>query len=243
MIDENIKKRLVLALDVEDIDKAKMLVDTLSPYIGTFKVGLQLFCGCGLDIINYIKEKNSNFFMDVKLHDIPNTVEKASYNVVKNGATFFNVHCSGGIEMMKAAKKGALEACEKYGTKKPVILGVTVLTSISDDILQNELDNKNTSKEYVIKLAKNAHIAGLDGVVASAIELPYIKQELGKDFKVLTPGIRPVWSLKDDQKRIATPSGAIKNGADYIVLGRAITNADNMIDAIQKVYSEIQEEV
>ena len=108
MINEEIRKKLVLALDVEDITEAKKLVDELSPYIGTFKVGLQLFCGYGLEIVNYIKEKNSDFFLDVKLHDIPNTVEKASYNVIKNGANFFNVHATGGIEMMKAAKKGAL---------------------------------------------------------------------------------------------------------------------------------------
>src|SRR5574344_1434344 len=110
MIKENlkseIKQKLVLALDVEDIKTAKELVDMMSPYIGTFKVGLQLFCGYGLEIVNYIKEKNSNFFLDVKLHDIPNTVEKASFNIIKNGANFFNVHATGGIEMMKAARIG-----------------------------------------------------------------------------------------------------------------------------------------
>lgn len=243
MNNEDIKKRLVLALDVEKIEEAKALVDMLSPYIGTFKVGLQMFCGYGLEIINYIKEKNSNFFMDIKLHDIPNTVEKASYNIVKNGATFFNVHATGGVEMMKAAKKGADKAAEELGINPPLILAVTVLTSISDDILKNELDNKSTTKDFVVKLAKNTHLAGLDGVVASANELTYIKEELGNNFKVLTPGIRPVWSLKDDQKRIATPSGAIKNGADYIVLGRAITKAENKIEAIEKVYKEIQEEI
>ena len=239
--DEQIKKRLVLALDVEEIDKAKELVEKLSPYIGTFKVGLQLFCGFGLEIINYIKEKNADFFLDVKLHDIPNTVEKASYNIIKNGANFFNVHATGGIEMMKAAKKGAQEASEKFGYKKPLILAVTVLTSISDEILQNELENKCKAEDFVLKLAKNAKLAGLDGVVASAKELPIIKKELGKDFIVLTPGIRPIWSSKDDQKRIATPSGAIKDGADYIVLGRAITKADDVIEAIKEVYEEIKE--
>ena len=141
MINENIRKKLVLALDVEDIEVAKKLVDELSPYIGTFKVGLQLFCGYGLEIVNYIKEKNSDFFLDVKLHDIPNTVEKASYNVIKNGANFFNVHATGGIEMMKAAKKGAMEAAEKYGKKKPLVLAVTVLTSINQETLSNELSN------------------------------------------------------------------------------------------------------
>ena len=243
MINQEIKKKLVLALDVEDINEAKKLVDELSPYIGTFKVGLQLFCGYGLEIVNYIKEKNSDFFLDVKLHDIPNTVEKASFNVIKNGANFFNVHATGGIEMMKSAKKGAMEASEKYGKKKPLVLAVTVLTSINQEALSNELSNTKTIEEFVIQLAKNAKLAGLDGVVASAKELKAIKKELGEDFIVLTPGIRPVWSLKDDQQRIATPSSAIKDGADFIVLGRAVTNAQDKIEAMKKIYEEIQGEI
>ncbi|MBQ4647079.1 MAG: orotidine-5'-phosphate decarboxylase [Candidatus Gastranaerophilales bacterium] len=242
MINEEIKKKLVLALDVEDIEVAKKLVDELSPYIGTFKVGLQLFCGYGLEIVNYIKEKNSDFFLDVKLHDIPNTVEKASYNVIKNGANFFNVHATGGIEMMKAAKKGALEAAQKYGKKKPLVLAVTVLTSINQQTLTNELSNTKSVEDFVIQLAKNAKLAGLDGVVASAKELKAIKKELGEDFIVLTPGIRPAWSATNDQQRIATPSGAIKDGADFIVLGRAVTSAENKIEAIEKIYKEIQGE-
>ena len=240
MINEEIKKRLVLALDVEELDEAKKLVDELSPYIGTFKVGLQLFCGYGLEIVNYIKEKNADFFLDVKLHDIPNTVEKASYNVIKNGANFFNVHATGGIEMMKAAKKGAMEAAEKYSRKKPLVLAVTVLTSINQETLTNELSNSKNVEDFVIQLAKNAKLAGLDGVVASARELKAIKEELGDDFIVLTPGIRPSWSTKDDQARIATPKGAIEDGADFIVLGRAITKAENKIEAIKKIYEEIQ---
>lgn len=242
MISENIRKKLVLALDVEDINEAKKLVDELSPYIATFKVGLQLFCGYGLEIVNYIKEKNADFFLDVKLHDIPNTVEKASYNVVKNGANFFNIHATGGIEMMKAAKKGAVEAAIKYGKKKPLVLAVTILTSINQDVLSNELSNTKTIEEFVIQLAKNAKIAGLDGVVASAKELKAIKKELGDDFIVLTPGIRPKWSATDDQQRIATPKSAIEDGADYIVLGRAITKAQDKIEAIKKIYEEIQGE-
>ena len=181
MIDEKIKNKLVLALDVEEIEEAKNLVDELSPYIGTFKVGLQLFCGYGLEIVNYIKEKNSNFFLDVKLHDIPNTVEKASYNIVKNGANFFNVHTSGGVEMMKKARLGADSASEKFNKKKAIILGVTVLTSIDDEILKNELSNNNSAEKLVIQYAKNAKLAGLDGVVASAREVKTIKKELGED--------------------------------------------------------------
>ena len=238
---EEIKEKLVLALDVEDINEAKKLVDELSPYIGTFKVGLQLFCGCGLEIINYIKQKNANFFLDVKLHDIPNTVKKASYNIIKNGANFFNVHATGGIEMMRAARKGADEAALKYGKQKPLILAVTVLTSITQEILKEELSNNKTVEDFVIQLAKNAREAGLDGVVASPLELRAIKRELGSDFKVLTPGIRPLWSVKDDQKRIATPLSAIKDGADFIVLGRAVTKAENKKEAMDKIYKEIEE--
>ena len=241
MNNEEIKKKLVLALDVEEIEEAKKLVDEWGEYIGTFKVGLQLFCGYGLEIINYIKEKNSNFFLDVKLHDIPNTVEKASYNIIKNGANFFNVHATGGIEMMRSAKKGALEAAQKYNKQAPLILAVTILTSINENILEEELLNKNSVENMVLQLAKNAKEAGLDGVVASAHELKIIKKELGEDFIVLTPGIRPLWSSKNDQKRIATPSSAINDGADYIVLGRAITKSEDKIEAIKKVYEEIKE--
>lgn len=240
MIKSDIKNKLVLALDVPTLDEAKNLVDLTKDYIGCYKVGLELFCSTGLEIVNYIKKQNSNFFMDVKLHDIPNTVKKASFGVVKNGATFFNVHATGGIEMMKMAKAGAIEAYEKYNLKKPVILGVTVLTSISDEILKNELHNTKTSSDFVIELAKNAKTAGLDGVVASAKELPLIKKELGKDFIVLTPGIRPSWASVDDQKRIATPLSAIKDGADFIVLGRAVTKADDKIEALEKIYNEIE---
>ena len=242
MINEEIRQKLVLALDVEEIEEAKKLVDELSPYIGTFKVGLQLFCGYGLEIVNYIKDKNADFFLDVKLHDIPNTVEKASYNVIKNGANFFNVHATGGIEMMKAAKKGAMEAALKYNRKKPLVLAVTVLTSISQEVLSNELSNNKTVEDFVIQLAKNAKLAGLDGVVASAKELKAIKREVGDDFIVLTPGIRPAWSAKDDQQRIATPSSAIADGADFIVLGRAVTKAQDKVEAMKKIYQEIKGE-
>lgn len=240
MISEQIRKKLVLALDVEDIEEAKNLVDELSPYIGTFKVGLQLFCGYGLEIVNYIKEKNADFFLDVKLHDIPNTVEKASFNVIKNGANFFNVHATGGIEMMKAAKKGATEASIKFGAKKPLVLAVTVLTSINQETLKNELSNEKSIEDFVIQLAKNAKLAGLDGVVASAKELKAIKRELGDDFIVLTPGIRPSWSAANDQQRITTPSKAFEDGADFIVLGRAVTKAQDRIEAMKKIYDEIE---
>ncbi len=237
---EKIKEKIVLALDVEKIDEAKDFVDKLSPYTGTFKVGLQLFTGYGLEIINYILEKNSNFFLDVKLHDIPNTVKKAAENIIQNGASFFNVHCQGGVEMMKAAREGADKKADELNKKHPVILGVTMLTSISQEIMNNEFKIDKNVSNYAIELAKLAKKAGLDGVVASADEVAEIKKRLGDDFKVLCPGIRPLWSLKDDQKRIATPNEAIKRGADYIVIGRAVTKAENPVLAMEKIYEEIE---
>ena len=243
MLKSEIKEKIVLALDVETIEEAKGLVDKLSPYTGTFKVGLQLFMGYGLEIVNYILSKNSNFFLDVKLHDIPNTVQKASENIILRGANFFNIHCTGGVEMMKAARIGANKIAQQLNKKPPIILGVTMLTSISQSVLDNEFEvNKNVS-EFAIRLAKLAKEAGLDGVVASAVEVENIKKELGADFKVLCPGIRPKWSLTDDQKRIATPAEAIKRGADYIVIGRAVTKSENPIEAMEKIYKEIEEEI
>ena len=163
-IDSNIKEKIVLALDVEKLEEAKELVSELAPYTGTFKVGLQLFMGYGLEVVNYILSKNANFFLDVKLHDIPNTVKKASENIVLNGANFFNIHCTGGLEMMKAAREGADSMAEKMNKKPPVILGVTMLTSISQEVFDKQFEiNKNVS-DFAIKLAHLAKEAGLDGV-------------------------------------------------------------------------------
>lgn len=241
MNEQQIKEKIVLALDVETIEEAKELVDKLSPYTGTFKVGLQLFMGYGLEIVNYILSKNANFFLDVKLHDIPNTVQKASENIILRGANFFNVHCTGGVEMMKAARKGADISAQKLGKKPPIILGVTMLTSISQDVLDSEFNISKNVSDFAIRLAHLAKEAGLDGVVASAVEVEKIKKELGPEFRVLCPGIRPKWSLTNDQKRIATPLEAIKRGADYIVLGRAVTKHDNPVEAMKMIYDEIKE--
>ncbi len=243
-IDEKIKEKIVLALDVEELDEAKTLVDSLYPYVGTFKVGLQLYTKYGSEVIDYISSKNSNFFLDVKLHDIPNTVEKASENVVLKGANFFNVHATGGLAMMEAAARGAKKASEKLGKKPPVILAVTMLTSISQEVMNNEFEIDADVSNFAIRLAKLAKKAGMTGVVASSLEARKIKEACGADFKVLCPGIRPEWSLKDDQKRVATPKFAINEGADYLVIGRAVTKPIEglaPLDAMKKIYDEIGE--
>lgn len=239
MVNNEIKEKIVLALDVDTLDEAKSLVDKLCEYVGTFKVGLQLYTAHGNTIIDYIRGKNSEFFLDVKLMDIPNTVQKASENIVLRGANFFNVHTLGGVKMMEGAVSGAKAAAQKLNKESPIVLGVTILTSISQEVLSDELQiDKNVSK-YTIELAKLAKKAGLTGVVASPLELKGIKEACGKDFKVLCPGIRPAWSAVDDQKRIATPKATLDDGADYIVLGRAVTAAEDPLGAMKKIYEEI----
>lgn len=235
-----IKEKIVLALDVDTIEQAKELITELKDYVGVFKVGLQMYTGNGYEIFNFMKEQNIKFFFDIKLHDIPNTVAKASENIIRNGASFFNLHTSGGEEMMRMAQESARKTAKELGKENPVILGVTVLTSISEECLQNELKVPYKPKDYALNLALLAKKAGLDGVVASVWEAKKIKQVCGKNFKVLCPGIRPDWSNKNDQKRLATPSTAIKEGADYLVIGRAVTGAQDRIKAIQMIYDEIE---
>lgn len=238
-INKNIKEMIVLALDVDTLEEAKKMILELKDYVGIFKVGLQLYTQNGNEIIDFMNEQGLEFFLDVKLLDIPNTVAKASENIVKRGASFFNIHTLGGSEMMKACVKSAKDCAKELGQKEPLILGVTVLTSISDEVLNNELEIEKNASVYVLKLAKLAKDSGLDGVVASVWEAKRIKEICGNDFKVLCPGIRPEWSLKNDQKRAATPSVAIKDGADYLVIGRAVTSADDRIRAMEMIYDEM----
>lgn len=240
-INKKIKEKIVLALDVDTLEEAKSLILELKDYVGVFKVGLQLYTQNGNEIIDFMQKQGLKFFLDVKLLDIPNTVAKASENIVKRGASFFNIHTLGGAEMMKQCVKSAKAQALALNQKEPLILGVTVLTSISDEVLKNELEIPTTANDYVLKLAKLAKDSGLDGVVASVWESKAIKELCGNNFKVLCPGIRPEWSLKNDQKRAATPTFAIQQGADYLVIGRAVTAAENRINAIQKIYEEIGE--
>lgn len=241
-IDKNIKEKIVLALDVNTIDEAKKLIVELKDYVGVFKVGLQLYTKSGDDIIKFMNDENIKYFLDVKLHDIPNTVKEASKNIIESGASFFNVHTLGGYKMMNEAVNAANEAYFKKTNQnivKPIVLGVTILTSINDEVLNNEFQITNKSENLVITLAKLAKEAGLTGVVASPLEVKKIKEACGNEFKVLCPGIRPFFAATNDQKRISTPKEAIKNGADYIVLGRAVTKEENKIEVIEKIYKEI----
>jgi len=236
------RERLVLALDVDDFSSAENLVGLLKDYVGVFKVGSQLFTSEGTKIIDMITKAKARVFLDLKFHDIPNTVKGAAESATKLGVYMFNVHASGGYEMMKAAADAAIETSIKLGIKKPLILGVTVLTSINQEILEKEVGVNKAVKEHVVHLAKLAKSAGLDGVVASPHEIKDIRDACGKNFIILTPGIRPAGEEINDQKRIMTPKQALEQGADFIVIGRPIRNAENPVEAARNIIREMEGE-
>ena len=221
------KNKLIVALDLSRRRDALKIVDNLKGLVETFKVGIQLFTSCGPKIVSEIKERDANIFLDLKFLDIPNTVEKASEAVTALDVDFFDLHLSGGKEMLRSAISGSERGARQLGKNRPRILGVTVLTSQTDGF-------------DVVNLSIMAKENGLDGVIASGLEATEIRKKLGKDFLILCPGIRPSWAKKNDQKRIVTPEEAIKNGADYIIVGRPITAAKNPREATERILEEIK---
>jgi orotidine-5'-phosphate decarboxylase len=224
--------KIIVALDVSTLKEEERLLDILSDHVQVFKIGMELFYSCGVKAIELVKKYDKDIFLDLKFHDIPNTVNAASKMAVRSGAFMFNVHASGGIDMMKSAIEAAEEESEKQGIGRPKILGVTVLTSF-DQAALNSIGVAKTSEEQVLDLASLAKKAGLDGVVASPEEISSIRKNLGEDFLIVTPGVRPVASDIGDQKRIATPKQAFDRGADYIVIGRPITKAKDPIQVLK----------
>ncbi len=227
-------ERLIVALDVRSLDEAKALVDKLIPAVKIFKVGLGLFTLCGPAAVKMVKDKGGKVFLDLKFHDIPNTAASAVIAASDLGVFMLNVHALGGSEMMKKAAEAV-----KGKTDKPKILGVTILTSMDQRAI-GEVGIKRDVEEEVLDLAKMAKDAGLDGVVASPLETSAIRERSGKDFIVVTPGVRPEWAAKGDQKRIATPAGAIRAGADYIVVGRPVIEAGDQAEAARKIIEEME---
>ncbi|MFH0877082.1 MAG: orotidine-5'-phosphate decarboxylase [Candidatus Omnitrophota bacterium] len=209
------KTKLIVALDVEDLRQAKSLVDRLTPCVKIFKVGSQLFTACGPDIVRLILKAGAEVFLDLKFHDIPNTVACAVGSAARLGVLMLTVHASGGQEMLWRAQKAAREASKRLKCRKPLILAVTVLTSQAD---------KNVAGK-VLALAKMAKESGVDGVVASVHECAALRKKFKRNFVIVTPGIRPQGAVLDDQKRAATPEAAIRAGSDFLVVGRPILEA------------------
>lgn len=232
-------EKLILALDVSGYDYALELVDKFKEHIDIFKVGLELYTVAGPSIIEDINKRGKKVFLDLKFHDIPNTVSKAGIAAARLGVFMFNVHASGGYDMMKQCRDNVVSLCLKENINRPRILGVTLLTSISKEILRDEVGIQHSLNTHVRHLAALSLKAGLDGVVASAKEAAMIRGHCGRGFLIVTPGIRTSWTPPDDQMRTMTPKQAIKEGADYIVMGRAILNQSNPLKTIELIKKEI----
>lgn len=231
------KNPLIIALDVDSPRKALNLVRKLKVTGAAFKVGYELFCAAGPRIVDRIIAHDVRVFLDLKFHDIPNTVKKAAATVTKMGCWMFNVHASGGAEMMRVAKEESLDVAKKYGYKPPLVLAVTVLTSLSE---LDFLGVGRTMPDQVLHLAQLAQHGRLDGVVASAQEASLLKKACGAQFCLVTPGIRLPMSPADDQKRTLTPKEAMQAGSHYMVMGRPITESPRPLRTIETILSSLQ---
>ena len=233
-------KRLIVALDVPNMAKLSNLVIGLGESVTYYKVGMELFYSCGAEVVRYLKGNGKSIFLDLKLHDIPNTVGSSLAALTELGVDMLNVHATGGFQMMQFAAQTVKARAAELGIKAPKLIAVTVLTSISPEEWQ-ELNYAESISAQVINLAKLAKKAGLDGVVASPQEAAAIRAACGEEFLIVTPGIRPAGSELNDQSRIATPKAAIENGATHLVIGRPITKATDLKQAVQDIVKEMQE--
>lgn len=227
--------KLIVALDFDNQDDAFNLIDKLDPQHCSLKVGSEMFTLFGTSFVKRLIDRQYKVFLDLKFHDIPNTVAKACKACAELGVWMINVHALGGFKMMKAAK----EALEEYGNNKPLLIAVTVLTSFKEEELAG-LGINRSIEEQVMHLASLARDAGLDGVVSSAHEVKTIKQICGNEFLTITPGIRVTNSSMDDQSRVMTPQQAVNAGSDYLVVGRPISRALNPEQVVSEILNEIE---
>jgi len=235
------KDKIIVPLDVETADEARRIIDEIGNEVGAYKIGLQLFTSAGAGFVREIVDSGVKVFLDVKFHDIPNTVAKASIEVARLGVWMFNLHAIGGSEMMRRTLEEVSEFCEKEKIPRPKIIAVTVLTSSNEETLA-ETGIGGKVNEQVLNLAKLTAKCGLDGVVASPLETGLIRKNIeDKEFLIVTPGIRPSFATNDDQKRVMTPKEAVESGSDYLVIGRPITKAQDKLAAVKRILAEIEE--
>ncbi|NMB45097.1 MAG: orotidine-5'-phosphate decarboxylase [Firmicutes bacterium] len=225
---------IIVALDVPDLRTAQKLVDELHPLVGFFKIGLELFTAEGLNAIETVKAAGGRVFLDLKYHDIPNTVKRAVMAACSLGVDMLTIHASGGANMLMAAAEAA-----SLAPHPPILLGVTVLTSIDAEALYSELKVRVKLEEHVVHLGKMAMKSGLQGIVASPLETDRLRHALGNEAIIICPGVRPAWAQRDDQKRVATPEKALSLGADYVVIGRPITKAHDPRGVTTKILQGI----
>jgi orotidine-5'-phosphate decarboxylase len=232
-----IRDRICLALDFSDGDRAAAFAERLRGKAGWFKVGLELFVSEGPSVVSRIA-RFGKVFLDLKLHDIPNTVGKSAAAAARSGAAMINVHASGGREMMAAARDAVREESERAGVTPPAVIAVTLLTSLDESSLHG-LPFRGLPIEIVASLAKRAAESGLDGVVCSAGDLEVVRRECGEGFLKVVPGIRPASADVGDQKRVGTPAGAIAAGASILVIGRPVTAAPYPEKALEAIVAEM----
>ena len=235
----DVNKRVIVALDVDNIDEVRSIVQKVGKNVSTFKVGMRLFTKYGPSLVKELKEKGYGIFLDLKYHDIPNTVETACREAGELGVDMLTIHACGGREMCRCAVKGAEEGAKKAGNKTPVVLAVTVLTSMNQEALK-EVGVTNSVEAQVLALAEMATSEGVGGIVCSALEVKKLKQNIKHKFVAVVPGIRFADGDTNDQKRIASPDVAVSEGADYLVMGRPIYGAKDPVEALNKTYALIQ---
>lgn len=222
--------KIIVALDYEKEAEALALVDQIDPSLCRLKVGKEMFTTLGINFVKQLHQRNFDVFLDLKYHDIPNTVARAVRSAADLGVWMVDLHASGGLRMMEEAKK----ILEPYGKDAPLLIAVTVLTSMEDlDLLQIGINA--SPMEQVLRLAHLTQRAGLDGVVCSPQEVEILRNACGEDFKLVTPGIRPIGTDFGDQRRVMTPTAAIRAGSDYLVIGRPITQADNSAEVLRSI--------
>ncbi|NLK08733.1 MAG: orotidine-5'-phosphate decarboxylase [Firmicutes bacterium] len=235
---EGIYNPIIAALDVNTFDEAQALFEKLNPLIDFYKIGMELFTAVGPKIVEHIKARGGKVFLDLKYHDIPNSVEKAVAAAAALEVDMLTIHAGGGKAMLEAAAKGT------GGRNTPILLGVTVLTSIDDAVLRSELRVPTSVQKHVNHMAQLTVASGLQGVVASPLEIANLRRVLGDKPVIVTPGIRPLRREEkvqaDDQKRFATPTEAVAAGADYLVIGRPITQAPDPVEAAYKITQDLK---
>jgi len=239
MAPPDLRDRLIVALDVDSQAQAERLAERLDGLVRRFKIGSQLFTAGGPAVVEAIQKRGAEVFLDLKFHDIPNTVAGAAREAARLGVFMFNVHASGGLAMMKAAAEGAAAAAVELSVRRPLAIAVTVLTSLDRAALHRELGVTSSVEDHVLHLAELAREAGLDGTVASPVEIAAIRRSLGAAWVIVTPGVRPAGSAAGDQSRVATPGAATRAGAHYLVVGRPITGAPDPAAAAAAILEEM----
>jgi orotidine-5'-phosphate decarboxylase len=227
------KSKIIVALDYPDAQSAMQLVEQLVPDLCRLKVGKELFTRAGPSLVETLAARGFDVFLDLKFHDIPNTVASACQAAAELGVWMLNVHALGGERMLQAAKEGVSRA-----GRSPLLIAVTILTSMDETDLAS-VGLSGSPQDNVVRLARLAQQSGLDGVVCSSREATVLREQLGAGFSLITPGIRPAGSQADDQRRVMTPVDAIKNGSDYLVIGRPVTRADDPVGVLRTINSDL----